>query len=94
MSTVQDYFDNALLALAAYANLDKSMDRTQLVDSLTPSDGSIMSASEADQFTAKYQVVDSQPDTPEGFSAILLKQGDQYTLAIRGTTKINGVRLD
>ncbi|MDB2705254.1 hypothetical protein N9Y67_01795, partial [Pseudomonadota bacterium] len=88
MSTVvNNYFENAQLAQAAYAILDKDLvsDSVNYIAKLKE-DKANFSASQAAQFASQYSVIDDQQNTDDGFSATLFKDtAGTYTLAIRGT---------
>src|SRR3990167_3519104 len=89
----KNLFDNAELALAAYATLTTS----DLATQTTALKNAGLSASQADNFAPRYQVVTQFNDTPiEGgtgtsFSATVFKDtSGNLTLAIRGTLELTG----
>lgn len=90
MTTANDLFNNAELAMAAYANLsvghtDDASNLTALKS--TEAGGASMTEDEAARFSARYTdvvAVYSNPDTD--FQAVVFKSADgQLTLACRGT---------
>ncbi|MEW5967523.1 MAG: hypothetical protein AB1720_11130 [Pseudomonadota bacterium] len=96
MSTIQDLFQQAQLAEAAYANfLDTSgnlITTNAGVSTALQNDG--MSEQQAAEFVKHWRVVRHQPDTSSGFSATLFERLNseqqptgQYTLAIRGSSE-------
>ncbi len=75
----ENFFIQAELALAAYANLTTTRpDEAALVDAG-------MSGTQAAQFAADWQVVNQYTDPWSGFSATLFEKEGQRYLAIRGT---------
>lgn len=87
MSTIQNLFQQAQLAEAAYA--DFSDPTKTFFDALTTGDGAFSSA-QAAAFVTDWSVVNQQPNTVSGFSATLFKnnQTGQYSLAIRGSLQV------
>jgi len=90
MNTIQDLFQQALLAEAAYANLWNSATNSAITDPELVKAALItkgMSDTQAAAFTDRYQVISQQPNTGSGYSATLFldKTTGQYTYAIRGT---------
>lgn len=79
MSTIFDYFTQAELSLAAYANLSAGVPSQ---DELKKAG---MSTTQAANFAATYTVVDQYTDPASGFSATVFERGGQRYLAIRGT---------
>lgn len=95
MSAIQDLFQQAELAEAAYANLwDTGLNRPITADDdlraalKDASNKMTFSEAQADAFVKTWQVVDHIPDTKAGFSATIFrnKQTNAYHLAIRGST--------
>lgn len=81
----KSYFDNAQLAQAAYAFLNKDLLKEDFIGKLE-GDEANFSESQATQFASQYSVVHDQQNTADGFSATLFKgTAGTYTLAIRGT---------
>ena len=89
MTAIQEYFDFSQLALAAYADLDTSLNdpsrRTDLLDAL---ESAAFSSSQATQFAPKYTILDQEPNDPaSGFSATIFSRGqgaqEEFILAIR-----------
>lgn len=78
MSTIQDLFQQAQLAEAAYANFfDNSgnlITTNSGVSTALQNDG--MSEEQATEFVKQWQVVSHQPDTSSGFSATLFERLD------------------
>jgi Ca2+-binding RTX toxin-like protein len=89
MPTIKDYFEQAQLAQAAYANLDGSLPLVLALQE-TGTGKPNFSTSQADEFRKHYAVVDHLPNTATGFSATLFLNIDTgaYTLAIRGSDEI------
>ena len=83
MSTIQDLFQQAQLAEAAYADFSAPDTKKALTDSG-------FSVAQATAFVAEWSVVDHIPDTSSGFSATLFqsKLTGKFTLAIRGSTQM------
>lgn len=108
MSQIQDFFQQAQLAEAAYANFVKdgvliSTD-DEIKQALIASDFSNNSAdsqqsAQADFFISKWELVHHIPDTPtSGFSATVFRSKDLnnpgVTLAIRGTLGLVDLSVD
>ncbi len=100
MNTIQNLFQQALLAEAAYSNFLDSTKTT--FDALTTGDGKF-SQVQAAAFVLEWSVVDQytatgsfgQTWTGTGFSATLFKnKTGQYNLAIRGSTAMNDFLAD
>jgi pimeloyl-ACP methyl ester carboxylesterase len=93
MSTVNNYFEHAELALAAYSKLTPGgpPDINDLYD-----DGKGLSLKQADHFAETYTVVDQyNAPAPNGLSATVFEDGDGNTyLAIRGTDGVNDYLTD
>jgi len=99
MSTIQDLFQQAQLAQAAYADLTGTAgNQTALITRLDVANkdtyNGTFSQSQATEFVKHWRVVSHQPDTSSGFSATLFERLDsdqqptgQYTLAIRGSSE-------
>ena len=99
MSTIQDLFQQAQLAQAAYAELTgTARNQTALITRLDVANkdtyNGTFSQSQAAEFVKHWRVVSHQPDTSSGFSATLFERLDsnqqptgQYTLAIRGSSE-------
>jgi len=85
MSTIQELFQQAQLAEAAYA--DFSQARSLLAALTDDQTGGTFSTAQATAFAARYQVVSQQPNTSSGFSATLFldKTTNKYIYAVRGT---------
>ncbi|MBI5460734.1 MAG: hypothetical protein HY941_00935, partial [Gammaproteobacteria bacterium] len=82
MSTIEQYYSQAELALAAYANLLSGIPNTTALQD----DGNGMSAAQAAQFAQTYTVVTQYTDTSTSFSATVFKDAaGNLTLAMRGT---------
>ena len=98
MATIKDYFEQAQLAQAAYANLQGIVGQIpssiilQQNDSLTGFAPNF-SFSQAEEFRRHFYVVDHLPNTASGFSATLFQNVDTgaYSLAIRGSELSNFV---
>ena len=85
-ATIQDYFENAQLAQAAYATLMAGMTDLEIEAALDVEQGDAHSDTQAQLFALHYGILHSQQNTDNGFSATLFKDdNDIYTLAIRGT---------
>lgn len=86
MNTIQDLFQQAQLAEAAYANFAAHPGDPQAA---LQDQGNNMhfSESQATAFVAQWAVVDQLPDTSSGFSGTLFqdKATGQYTFSLRGT---------
>ncbi|HBU28883.1 MAG TPA: hypothetical protein DEB56_03775 [Thiobacillus sp.] len=99
MSTIQDLFQQAQLAQAAYADLTGTAEnQTALLARLDVANkdtyNGTFSQSQAAEFVKHWRVVSHQPDTSSGFSATLFERLNsepqptgQYTLAIRGSSE-------
>lgn len=91
MSTIQNLFQQAQLAEAAYANFfDNSGNLVTTVAKLTgalTTGGMKFSAAQAAAFAADWSVVSQQPNTSNGFSATVFKNNatGEYVFAARGT---------
>ncbi|HUW25977.1 MAG TPA: calcium-binding protein [Gallionella sp.] len=98
MSTIQNLFEQAQLAEAAYANLWNSNTNSVITDSELVKIALIaekFSIAQAAELVKNWRVVSQQPDTISGFSATLFEKLDanqqptgQYSFAIRGSTQI------
>ncbi|EFK96274.1 conserved hypothetical protein, partial [sediment metagenome] len=86
MSTIQNLFQQAQLAEAAYADFGKfASPKDALIDNS-------FSDTQATAFLADWSVISQQPDTENGFSATLFKnKSGTYSLAIRGSTPAQGM---
>lgn len=90
MSTIQNLFEQAQLAEAAYSkfvvNGNLIVTSDELITALTTGDGKF-SATQATAFAKDWSVISQQPNTASGFSATLFKNNHtgQYSLAIRGS---------
>jgi hypothetical protein len=89
MSTIQELFQQAQLAEAAYADFAAFPNNPK---GALEDEG--FSTAQATAFVSQWRVVNHIPDTPSGFSATLFERLDaneqptrQYTLAIRGSTE-------
>ena len=92
--TINTYFEQAQLALAAYAlNLAPGIDGALFRKSLTDAG---MTTLQAERFADRYEIIDSQQNTSSGFAATLFRErvtpetlaagtAGQYRLAVRGT---------
>lgn len=103
MSTIQDLFQQAQLAEAAYANLwnigtnSVITDRELVRAALRDRDNNMsFSEAQADAFVNQWKVIDHIPDTAAGFSATIFERLDankngtgEFSLAIRGSTAAN-----
>lgn len=97
MSTIQNLFEQAQLAEAAYANLwnsgtNSAITHPELVKSALQDTSNSMSfsAAQATEFLTHWRVADHLPDTGSGFSATLFESLDNpnvYSYAIRGTAQ-------
>lgn len=96
MNTIQDYFLNAQLALAAYSDFSAGYDVGSVKAALTDTGpfgllSSDFTTTSAENFVNQFAVLDQYTDTMwpigSGFSATVLqdKQTNQIYLAIRGT---------
>ncbi|MCB0065833.1 MAG: hypothetical protein KDD77_01710, partial [Caldilineaceae bacterium] len=86
MSMIADYFKQAELALAAYANLFSGIAGDEFRIALEDG-GKGMSPTQAAFFASHWRVIDQSPASPTGFSATVFEEissGKRY-LAIRGT---------
>jgi len=85
MSTLNDYFQQAEFALAAYSNLYSGITGNAYTDALQDQ-GNGMSAAQAVEFAKKYSVVDQWNNNSIGLSATVFADasGNKY-LSIRGT---------
>ena len=93
-SNISTFFDQAQLALAAYA---PSLTPDTLRDSYESAlKAAGMTAAQAKRFADRYEIVDSQQNTSSGFAATLFRERDtpetqaagtagQYHFAVRGT---------
>jgi len=82
MASIIDYFNQAELSFAAYADLERGTPDTQALQGESVG----MSAIQAAQFASEWIVVDQYPDA-SGASATVFQEvatGNRY-LAIRGT---------
>lgn len=94
MSTIQELFEQAQLAEAAYANfidpntgLPYTFTRG-IADALQDTNNNMsFSATQATEFAQHWEVVDQIPNTVTGFSATVFRNKDTgaYSLAIRGS---------
>src|SRR5262245_50315078 len=93
MTTIKTYFEGAQLSIAAYADLNVSLEPIAYVRALLDVG---MSETQARKFVGLagnnslvagmgYEIIDQLPNTNSGFSATVFKRADQYYLAIRGT---------
>jgi Ca2+-binding RTX toxin-like protein len=93
--SMEALYNNAELALAAYADLDdsKSTADEANIDALIDAG---MSNKQAQEFAARYtEVVAQYNDLLSGFSATVFKSSSgQLTLAIRGTDQVPGADTD
>ena len=99
MSIGSKGFNNAELAMAAYANLTVGSTSLQSnIDALTSAEagGSGMTEAQAIAFSDRYPtIVASQSETTSGFSATVFKDSDeQLTVAIRGTADVADLIAD
>lgn len=94
MNTIQNLFQQAQLAEAAYANLwnsntNSAITDTELVKTALQDTGNDMhfSQSQASEFVAHWRVIDQLPNTGSGFSATVFQNiaTGAYTFAVRGT---------
>lgn len=98
MSTIQELFQQAQLAEAAYANFFSNS------GVLLTSDGDVTAAliaekispAQAADFVLRWEVVDQIPNTTTGFSATVFRNRDTgaYSLAIRGSLDIADFTAD
>lgn len=92
MNTIQNLFQQAQLAEAAYAilwdsTLNQPITANDKVITALKAEG--FSEAQAADFVTHWRVVSQQPDTvPNGFSATVFQNIDtgQYSLSIRGST--------
>lgn len=99
MSTIQELFQQAQLAEAAYANLWNIGTNSAITDRVLVKGELIaekFSDAQATAFTDQWQVIDHIPDTAAGFSATIFKniQTGTYSLAIRGSTDLADFAAD
>jgi len=87
MSTIADYFKQAELAFAAYANLFSGISGDDFKIALEDG-GKGMSPAQAQRFSENWLVVDQYTDPASGFSATVFQRGTQKYLAIRGTNSL------
>ncbi len=97
MSTIEQYYSQAELALASYTSLSPGIPNTIALQD----DGKGLSTEQAKQFAQTYKVVTQYTDTPaEGglgtsFSATVFKDtSGNLTLAFRGTLELAGTPND
>ena len=93
-SSITTYFDQAQLALAAYAvNLTPNLAPDRYEAALVVAG---MTTVQAQRFADRYEIIDSQQNTSSGFAATLFREkttpetlaagtAGQYRLAVRGT---------
>src|SRR3989338_11170370 len=80
--SINALFNNAELALAAYAALNTS----DLATQKTALQNAGLSGSQADIFSSRYQVITQYNDTATSFSVTVFKDtSGNLTLAVRGT---------
>jgi len=86
---IETYFQNALLSMAAYANLTTNMSRLQYVDALVHAG---FTQALAETFADTYTIASVSPASPNGFYAVVFQETAAHadgshdkTLAIRGT---------
>ena len=86
-SLISKYSSYSTLAQAAYADLEKSMTNIEYTDALTNTDAQEMTGEQAIAFVSRYEVKDSKPNTPSGFSGALFYDTveNKYVMALRGT---------
>lgn len=94
MSTIQDLFQQTLLAEAAYANFWNSSTNSTITDPALVKAALIsegMSEVQASDFVTQWQVVAQQPDMLSGFSATVFKNitTGEYTVSVRGTNSLS-----
>ena len=86
-----EYFDNADLALAAYAELSENFSVSQQILALQNAG---MTEAQADDFALRWPVVVTQyTDVISGLSVTVFRNGDEVSIAIRGTEGINFLDL-
>lgn len=97
MTTIQDLFQQAQLAEAAYANFydasgnlitsDDGVKAALITAGFSKDPNNPTQSAQATVFAARYQVISQQPNTGSGYSATLFLDTTtgQYTYAIRGT---------
>jgi hypothetical protein len=95
MNTIQDMFQQAQLAKAAYTNLWDSTLNQPIIDDakvITALIAAGMSDAQAADFVTHWRVVSQQPNTASGFSATVFEKLDangqgtgQFTFAMRGS---------
>jgi len=86
---IEEYFDEALLAQASYANgLSPELLDIQIETLLTDVDAK-MSASQAAQFVEKFEIIDHQANTDSGFSATVFqnKLGTNQVIIVSSSIK-------
>jgi len=86
MTTIQELFQQAQLAEAAYA--DFSDPNVSIIAALqNTNNGGSFSLAQATAFVEEWTVVDQLPDTESGFSGTLFKnKAGEYSFSLRGTT--------
>ena len=84
MSAINEYYKQAELALASYANLTAGMSNTDFINALKVAD---LSATQASAFASAWNVVTQSTDPLTGVSATVFQavSGGPKYLAIRGT---------
>lgn len=84
MNTIQNLFQQAQLAEAAYA------DFAQYPDPQTALEKEGFSTAQAADFVTHWRVVDQQPDMLSGFSATVFQNiaTGEYAVAVRGTNNV------
>lgn len=87
------FYEQSVLALAAYSNLSAGISEDKYTDALEDG-GDGMSAAQAAAFADRYTVVDQYTDPASGFSATVFEDAlGKRTLAIRGTQVSEGMDL-
>jgi len=80
---IQNLFDNAELAMAAYATLDENMDSSTVIANLQDAGFTL---SQASNFSSRYSVVTQYNDDITSFSATVFKDiSGNLTVAFKGT---------
>ena len=88
------FYEQSVLALAAYSNLSAGISEDKYTDALEDG-GDGMSAAQAAAFADRYTVVDQYTDPASGFSATVFEDAQgKRTLAIRGTQVSEGMGSD
>ena len=73
MSNIYTYYENAQLAMAAYATLNESLTLSQYKEALKDAGFADV---QAEEFIRNYSIVSVSPPNVNGFSAVLFRKND------------------